>query len=66
MDDQVKGKKMTTIKVSTETAAIISVAVRTLRAQGDKSVTADKLLKEVMSKIFPDVAQLIRKKDDDK
>lgn len=54
-----EGKKMTTIKVSVEVAAVISNTVRRLKAQGRKSLTADQLLLELMQEKFPEDTQLI-------
>lgn len=53
--------RLTTVKVSTQTAAIISVTVRRLKAQGRKDLTADSFLMELMQQNFPEDARYILK-----
>jgi len=59
MSQKSEGKKMTTIKVSVEVAAVISNTVRRLKAQGRKSLTADQFLLELMEEKFPEDTKLI-------
>lgn len=56
---------MTTIKVDTETAALVAVVVRLLRAQGDKSVTAAKLIRGMVADKYPEATRLVMEKKDD-
>lgn len=50
---------MTTIKVTPEVAAIVSVTVKKLRARGQKDMTASKLLYDMLIERHPESVKLI-------
>lgn len=55
-----QGKRgMTTIKVEKQVGAMVSIAVKKRRAQGDTDMTANRLLRELLEMHFPDVVELI-------
>lgn len=65
MPKKAKGE-MTTIKVSVQTAAILANTVRRLKAQGQKSLTADKLLLSLLEQSFPEDVRLMLSPPEDK
>ncbi len=52
-------EKMTTIKVTPEVGAIVSVAVKMIKTKGDKEMTASKLLYNAMKEMHPDAVKFI-------
>ena len=56
---QEKRSKMTTIKVTQETASVLALAVRSEKAKGDKKTTADRLLRRILGELYPEIVQFI-------
>lgn len=63
--NQKRKEKMTTIKVTPEVGAIVSVAVKMMKTKGDKDMTASTLLYRAMEKLYPEAVIFIEggKKD---
>lgn len=59
-----EGSQMTTIKVKKDLAAMVSITVTKLRTQGQKDMTADKLIRQLIEEAYPDSVDFVQADDE--